>query len=35
MRDRRRWFGQEEVIAMPIDPVQRVDNWNEKYNLER
>ena len=20
---------------MPIDPVQRVDNWDEKYNIER
>jgi hypothetical protein len=20
---------------MPIDPTKRVDNWNEKYNLER
>jgi hypothetical protein len=20
---------------MPIDPTKRIDNWNEKYNLER
>jgi hypothetical protein len=20
---------------MPIDPVKRIENWNEKYNLER
>ncbi len=23
------------MINMPIDPTKRVENWNEKYNLER